>query len=291
MAWNLSARNDVTLRPTMLINPKPTISNQSSSDLCNSTMKFTTTLSLVPFVLGAGEERIRFGRSMHKRSRKLTAIPNGDGRLDAMTTSNVVMAVDYLPIAPSGFDEVVTSDTIIAIDKPSKIFVQEEQRQLKTPMFSDRLLEVSKVFPEDSMSLRFVDMSYIMSMDFSMAPTEIDTNTSTTTTPPTEVSTGTPPTDVSTGTPSTGITTTVTQPTDVTTTITQPTDVTTTITPPTNITSTSSTGPSTTTTVPTEPISEQEQHFGNMIVSYLKICSVVHPGRNHAHVVASICSL
>ena len=278
MAWNLSARNDVTLRPTMLINPKPTISNQSSGDLCNSTMKFTTTLSLVPFVLGAGEERIRFGRSMHKRSRKLTAIPNGDGRLDAMTTSNVVMAVDHLPIAPSGFDEVVTSDTIIAIDKPSKIFVQEEQRQLKTPMFSDRLMRMSNDFPEDSMSLDFVDMSYIMSIDFSMAPIEIETTTSTTTTTPTEISTGTPPTDVSTGTPSTGITT-----------VTPPTDVTTTITPPTNITSTSSTGPSTTTTVPTEPISEQ--HFGNMIVSYLNICSIVHPGRNHAHVVAFICSL
>ena len=280
MAWNLSARNDVTLRPTMLINPKPTISNQSSSDLCNSTMKFTTSLSLVPFVLGAGEERIRFGRSMHKRSRKLTAIPNGDGRLDAMTTSNAAMAVDHLPIAPSEFDEVVTSVTSIAIDKPCNIFVQEEQRQLKTPMFSDRLMQMSNDFPEDSMSLDFVDMSYIMSIDFSMAPIEIETTTSTTTTTPTEISTGTPPTDVSTGTPSTGITT-----------VTPPTDVTTTITPPTNITSTSSTGPSTTTTVPTEPISEQEQHFGNMIVSYLKICSVVHPGRNHAHVVASICSL
>lgn len=226
-------------------------------------MKFTATLSLLPFVLGTGEERIRFGRSMHKRSKKLTAIPNGDGELDAPMASNV-NAMDHLPSAPTGFYAAQTFDTVLAIERPHKIFVQEEQRQLKTPMFPDRLLQTSNDFPEDFMSLAIVDMSYnkmAMSVEFfSMAPSE----TETTITPSTDASTGTSPTDVSTGTP----------PADNSTAA--PTTEVTTETPPTDV--------STTTTMPTEPISEH--HFGNMIVSTLKMCSIVDRDGKHAHVVA-----
>lgn len=226
-------------------------------------MKFTATLSLLTFILGKGEERIRFGRSMHKRSRKLTAIPTGNGGLDAPASN--VNVVDHLPSAPTGFYATQTFDTIVAIERPHKIFVQEEQRQLKTPMFSDRLLQTSNDFPEDLMSLAFVDMSYnkmAMSIEFiSMAPTE----TETTITPSTDASTGTPPTKVSTGTP----------PTDNYTVA--PTTEVTTETPPTEVSST--------TTVPTEPVSEQ--HFGNMIVSTRKICSIVHRDGKYAHCVSS----
>jgi hypothetical protein len=227
-------------------------------------MKFTTTLSLVPFVL-AGDDRIRFGRSMHKRSRILTAIPTGDGRLNAAMASN---EIDVNPL-PSGYDAPMISNTIGAIEQNRKIFVQEKQRKLKTPMFSDRLLQTSSSndFAEGGVSIAFVDMSYSMAMSiefFSMAPTETETTTSTTVTPPSYVTTGTPPTVVSTGTPPTAGNSTFTPPTEGTT-DTPPTEVTT-DTPPTDV--------STTTTAPTEPISEQ--HFGNMIVSTL-ISSIFIP--------------
>jgi len=243
-------------------------------------MKFAATLTLLPFVLGAGEDRIRFGRSMHKRSRKLTAVP-----IDAAVAPDAVVVVDQLPSVPSGHDAAMASNTVADIDKSTKIFVHDEQRKLKSPMFSDRLLQLlmSNDSPEETMSLHFFDSS--MSMDFfSMATTESETTTSTTIVPPTDDSTGTPPTGASTPAPPTDAST-VTPPTDVTT-VAPVTTETPSTTPSAAATATTTT---TNTTEPTEPVSEQ--HFGNMIVSSSKICLIAFSDRTHAHVVAILLSL